>query len=244
MISMRRIRSLLGLLVLVSIAGVTPTMAQPGAERPSWGGSDRILYAIGGIEFFPASSSVPFDSFDLGRHSTVPNGFFNATPHIPSGVLLTYFELDYCDSNAVGDVTLQLAECSFLGNDCVSIEILDSGSGPSGCDFVSVDLTPHNYTTNNNSRLRHFKQWCSFLGESCTLLGPDWGGSDRILSDDGPGGCAQQLLSGSAVDAGADGRLPERGAGPPLPELGAEDKDEFIRAFRKRHSSQATKPSE
>lgn len=72
-------------------------------------------------------------------------------------MLLTYLELDYCDDSAPDDdVNLVLQECSFLGENCTIIGgiggILDSGNGPTGCAFVSVDLTPDNYTVNNSSR--------------------------------------------------------------------------------------------
>ena len=184
MISMRRVFSILVVVVLISIAGVTPTMAQVpggsrsgeplassirGAERPDWGGSDRILYAVGFSEFSPGDSSVTYSTSQRGRYSTVPYGFFHATPHILSGVLLTYLELDYCDSGAGDDVTLILLECSFLGDDCTQMATLDSGTSPTGCDFVSADLTPVNYTTNNNSR-RLVLSATTFSGTSANVI--------------------------------------------------------------------------
>ena len=150
MTSERRVSSILGLLVLISIAGVTPTIAQAGVERPSWGGSDRVLHAVGDTEFSPPDSANTYSSSgNLGRYGS---GNFKATPHIPSGVLLTYLELDYCDLDAAEDVLLTFADCSFLGEDCALIEQINSGDGSMGCAFVSVDLTPHNYIVNNSSR--------------------------------------------------------------------------------------------
>ena len=150
MISKRRVASTLELLVLISIA--TPIGAQAPIERPDWGGADRVLYAVGGSEFSPGDSSVTYQSTDVGRFGTSPGAYFKATPHIPSGVLLTYLELDYCDNSAADEVILSFADCSYTGEDCALIEFLVSGDGPSGCAFVSVDLTPHNYTMNNNLR--------------------------------------------------------------------------------------------
>ncbi len=152
MTSKRRVPSILGLLVVISTAGVTPTMAQAAAERPSWGGSDRVLHAIGDNEFSPHWSSDTYQGFDIGRYSTVTHGTFKATPHIPSGVLLTYLELDYCDNSVADDVTLTFADCNYVGQACAAIETLFSSSGATGCNFVSVDLTPHNYTVDNNLR--------------------------------------------------------------------------------------------
>ncbi len=66
-------------------------------------------------------------------------------------MLLTYLELDYCDSGA-GSIVLVFTECSFLGESCTLLGSVTSNSGPTGCAFVSFDLTPLNYTTDNNSR--------------------------------------------------------------------------------------------
>ena len=156
MVSKRRVPSILGWLVLISVAVVAPTLAQAAAERPSWGDSDRILYAIGGSEFTAGSSTVTYESADVVRYSTIQAGHFTATPHIPSGVLLTYLELDYCDNSAGDDVILSFADCNFTGDGCALIESLSSGTGGPGCAFVSVDLTPHNYTVDNNSKRLFF----------------------------------------------------------------------------------------
>jgi hypothetical protein len=124
-------------------------------QRPKWGGSSRILYAVAATEFSPASSDVTY--FDAGgqpgRYATVADGLFYATAHLPSGVLLTYVELDYCDNDSAPghDVVLGLTSCPFAGLVCTPIgTVLSSSDGATGCGHVLADLTPLGYVVDNN----------------------------------------------------------------------------------------------
>jgi hypothetical protein len=167
MISKRRLPSIVGLVVLLSIAGATRTMAQatsdsgsaePGRSslrRPDgadWGGSSRVLYSMGYSDFTPWNSSFGYGT-STGRYGAGLGNEFHATPHLPSGALLTYLELDYCDTTSQVDVLLFLQDCDYRGLDCHLLgPTLSSGNGSPGCDYVADDLTAVGYITNNNLR--------------------------------------------------------------------------------------------
>lgn len=160
MVSKHRAVSAVMPFFLGALALATPTLGQapndPASstsrlpERPDWGGADRVLRPIGYSEFEPTDSSTSYLTLN-GRYSTVPSGVFHATPDLPSGVLLTYLELDFCDNTGSGNVRLTLLECDFLMGDCHALSFIESNGAP-GCGFVTDDLTPDNYVINNNSR--------------------------------------------------------------------------------------------
>ena len=125
-------------------------------DRPDWGTQDRILSHVAFSEFSPASSATGYDGGAYnyyGRFSTAANGVFWAVPHVPSGALLTYLELDYCDQSDTGNVLLKVYDCDYRGGDCgTGLASVSSGTGQKGCTLVSQDLTSLNFTVDNNSR--------------------------------------------------------------------------------------------
>jgi hypothetical protein len=138
----------------------SPTAAVIGMPgRPNtFGTSDTTYLMLGSDEFSPTTSSTTYndDSNVLGhysrRFSTVPGGFtegwFTATPHLPGGALLTYIELDYCDTNASAATKLFLESCSWLG-ECASPYLAALTSTDGGCSVTSADLTSLGYTVDN-----------------------------------------------------------------------------------------------
>ena len=77
-------------------------------------------------------------------------GFFEAVARVPSGALLTYVELDYCDTAFSSDhVTLDLMDCISQTANCTLLKAINSGQGASGCGSVSADLTSLAYTMHN-----------------------------------------------------------------------------------------------
>lgn len=82
----------------------------------------------------------------IGRYPTA-GGFMEAAVHVPGGAMITRLEFDYCDSNATNHMTLVLAECDNLGNNCLAQSNFIQ-SGGNGCEFVSqsgLALTVDNY---------------------------------------------------------------------------------------------------
>jgi hypothetical protein len=147
-----RILSLAGtsLLALASaLSAQTPELAVPA--RPDFGTTDRVLVLVGAEEFHPRSSSQAW-ARATGIYSIGGIAAFDATLHLPSGALLTYLELDYCDTSGPEEVLVFIEDCSFLGGGCAGFAALSSNDGSAGCNYVSMDLTGYNYVVNNNLR--------------------------------------------------------------------------------------------
>jgi hypothetical protein len=166
---MMRIGAAISLLICVSAAVRAEDPAAP--DRPMWGTQDRILTHIGFSEFTSYHADVPYagSSTPMGRYSTAPGSPLMAVAHVPSGALLTYLELDYCDNSASANVALYLRDCSYLGTDCHLLTSLSSGNGLSGCHLVSTNLTNLGYTMDNNAR-QLVLEALTIAGDFTTLL--------------------------------------------------------------------------
>ena len=126
-----------------------PTPA--GSRSPDFGTSAVSYYRIGAPEF-EAEGSIGFLWYS-GNYveSTVPNLGFLATPHLPSGALLTSLELDSCDSSTADEhVVLSTWDCDRFGN-CGALwaPFASVSNVASPCGFVSVDVSSLNYTVDN-----------------------------------------------------------------------------------------------
>jgi len=62
-------------------------------------------------------------------------------PILPSGALVTFVELDYCDTNATSDVTLDAYSTDYLGLSPALLGTVASATS-AGCDSRTVDLSP------------------------------------------------------------------------------------------------------
>jgi hypothetical protein len=145
-------------LLAIGLAASAARADAAGQPTPRFGTKDRILTHILFSDFVPSDSGIPYVAEEtggrVGIHTTAPtvDAFFLAGVHVPSGVLLTYFELDYCDTSGAQDVVLDLVECSYDGEGCQALSSLHSSDGSNGCALVSADLTPLAYRTDNNTR--------------------------------------------------------------------------------------------
>jgi S-layer homology domain len=128
--------------------GSTAPLRRP--DPSAYGNSATTLVNIGFSDFLPMSSDMTWTIVN-GPSGSSP-GLFFSSPHLPTGVQLTYFELDYCDTSPTGDVFLTLVECSYDGTACEALSSLNSSTGASGCGYVAADLTPLNHTINNFSK--------------------------------------------------------------------------------------------
>jgi hypothetical protein len=125
-----------------------PPMAPSQPE--SFGPTDSYV-TLGEWEFTPALSAWTFG--DTGgnqplKYSTTGNAFFHASPHIPSGALLTYLEFDYCDDNATEDIAVQLVNTTYL-NVAINQLAAVSSSGAPGCTFGNFDISPFDFHVDN-----------------------------------------------------------------------------------------------
>jgi hypothetical protein len=129
----------------------------------TFGTSHDSYYQVPSSEFLPFDSSrayttAGFGVFSMGRYATGSAADFNAPIHLPSGALITYLELDYCDTAAnTNHVYGTLVVCDWTGQTCTNYPTsgtsdpgwLTSADGAQGCTNVHVDMTPFNITVDN-----------------------------------------------------------------------------------------------
>lgn len=152
------VRFSLGILLFWGLSGLTAAqeIRRSGAssvDRPDWGTKDRILSHVDFTQFLPSNSTESYATMASASHGIYnPDGIgtFVAVAHIPSGALLTYLELDYCDTSDTSNVLLIVDDCSYKGNDCQTLTQLISSDGTQGCSLVSTQV--FNYTMDNNAR--------------------------------------------------------------------------------------------
>ncbi len=136
---------------------------------PSFGTSTTVYQRIPGSDFVPANTSDAVKesctsgtagytdwspangSFTYLLHAAGlggPCNNFTTSPRLPGGSLLTYVELDSCESNPVGQhVSLDVYVCDRLGVcNPTPLASLSSASNVSQCDGVSAALS---YTVDN-----------------------------------------------------------------------------------------------
>jgi S-layer homology domain len=135
----------------------SPQKAVQGAPSvPDTGNSLWHNVRVGGSEFVPDGLSVA-DYFNTWNPPSNLNwlSYFSsgatfahayAWVHVPGGSLLTYVELDGCDSNATNHMTLTAYDCSYAGS-CSSTPLASVTSDGSGCNNWSTDIS--GYTMNN-----------------------------------------------------------------------------------------------
>jgi hypothetical protein len=108
----------IGVLIAIAMGLTTAGNAGQEAASPAFGTTNTTYYRMGTTNF-RAYSGVDDTYFDDGISlwPTSGTGWFNATPYLPTGALLSYLELDYCDTNTQ-DLHLRL---DFLSCDPVSV---------------------------------------------------------------------------------------------------------------------------
>jgi hypothetical protein len=117
--------------------------------QPKSYGTDQIsYYRISAAEFTLLDTSngglysdVAYSNdFPYQRYASGSEGLFVASPHLPSGALVTYFELDSCDEDPVSDIGATLFLTDILGTPTASQTIVSSGNAIP-CGYVSADVS-------------------------------------------------------------------------------------------------------
>ncbi len=129
---------------------LTTVAAGLGAQpNPDFGTAQASYVTIGAMDFNQLYST---DGFFRGflLHATSGSGVFDAVAHLPSGALLTYFELDYCDSNSGSNhVNVSLQDCPTIGDCPGGVGLSTLISTANGCSSISADISGLNYTVDN-----------------------------------------------------------------------------------------------
>jgi S-layer family protein len=147
-----------------SQSGAPGSPVTPQPKAPQTFGTGVTTYVQ-----VPVSSFLPFDSgraytttgfgvFNMGRYATANPSDFNAPVQLPSGALITYLELDYCDTAGNSNhVYGTFVNCDWTGQTCTNYPTtgtsdagwLTSADGATGCSNVHIDMTPFNLTVDN-----------------------------------------------------------------------------------------------
>jgi hypothetical protein len=138
-----------------TFAAVTLLLSGQLKAQPTntYGTSTTSYYTISEAGFVPVDSSVLYSS-DVGgattRHkwSTTTNGGFSASPSLPSGALITGYELDYCDTNPTSHVISRIAGCDYHGQGC-SLLAAPLVSAPTGCASGFEDVSSAGWVVDN-----------------------------------------------------------------------------------------------
>jgi hypothetical protein len=140
-----------GLATLGALLAARFACAQP--EAPNWGTTALTYEQVPGIAFTPYVSGLPYTtttiiSGQVLRVGSHPANYFGAPLTVPSGALLKYLELNFCDDTGVtGYVQASVVESDKLGNVIASAPFLQSSG--TGCGSVNEDLTSLNMVGDN-----------------------------------------------------------------------------------------------
>jgi hypothetical protein len=137
------------LLIGHSLNGQVLGKSAHASSRNTYGVDQISYYRIAASEFTlleTAGGLVYSDGLEgpaqqAQRYSVGAGLTFIASPHLPSGALLTYFELDSCDEDPVSDVNANLYLCDDLGNCGDPIQRLSSADNAIACGYTSADVS-------------------------------------------------------------------------------------------------------
>ena len=141
-----------------AVAGVpvTPKSEPPTRNAPdTYGTTVTVYYRIAAAEFTPLSTSSdqygdywynqPSNIFR--RYSTVGGSYLVASPHLPAGATITYFELDACNTSSVSAVTATLYDCDFQGDCSSTAPAVVTVEASTGC--LDPSVTGLSFNVNN-----------------------------------------------------------------------------------------------
>jgi len=134
-----------------------PRVAAAPAAPTTFGTTQTSYRVVIASQLSPFTSAVTYDDLGNGsnrhsRYATGSPGAFIGDLDLPSGALLTSFELDSCDSNTTDShVVGILGVCDTLGLNCAAIgaQIQTVSDTVEPCKAIVQDLTGLNYTVNN-----------------------------------------------------------------------------------------------
>jgi hypothetical protein len=134
-------------IALLLVGGSLLAQSSGKLAKPKTYGTDQIsYYRMAASEFTPIGTDIVYsDSSDgafgvFQRFSVGELSGFMASPHLPSGALVTYFELDSCDQDPTLDVEAYLYACDDLGS-CGTPTQLKSSDNAIPCGYTSADVS-------------------------------------------------------------------------------------------------------
>jgi hypothetical protein len=136
-------------LLCSSLKGQEPSRPAAVSRTKTYGTDQLNYYRIAASEFTllgtssgDAYSDVAYsETIPFQRYSSVAGGRFVASAHLPSGAIVTYFELDSCDEDPANDVYAVLFSTDILGNPISTTTGLSSNDNAIPCGYASADVS-------------------------------------------------------------------------------------------------------
>lgn len=164
----------------VVLADRAPTQAQTVASRatevtppgrpPQAYGAGVTIYAFAVAAMPPLHSDTTYSvDLNFNRFRTGGSQDFGAPVIIPTGGLVTFLELDACDTNAAGLAFADLYRCPIGGVGCLGMAFVSSGQAPTpGCSqFVSTNIS--NPVIDNDNFHYQIQVGLNAIGPTTTL---------------------------------------------------------------------------
>jgi hypothetical protein len=131
----------------------TPAAAKQEKSAPDYGTSGLSFVQVGAAAFTPLNSGVDYTTTGDGYHDQILRKttgsfvYFGAPVQIPSGAIVKYLELDYCDeSGGTGYVQGALVDSDYHGAELNYVFLASDGDG---CTYASKDTTSSNIVVDN-----------------------------------------------------------------------------------------------
>ena len=158
---------------LAMMAQGLPTAPAPALKAPStFGTSNTVYVSVGDWKFTPATSSWTYGDTAGNqpmRYGTVSGMWLLAAPELPSGALLQYIELDYCNTNATQPLTLNMYQTTF--NNVVEYTLANViAPANSGCSSQSFDMSIYGITVDNYQKRYPLYAFFGTNADSTTAL--------------------------------------------------------------------------
>ena len=141
------------------VAGLVPLTSTAQEVPKTYGTTHTSYQRIGVTEFLPLDSSMTYSDllFQENTYSRYPTngnafGAFAATPHLPSGALVTDVEFDWCDHSADSNILLLVVSTNYTGQ-ITQFPATTASTGSSGCSYTVATLAPPFQVDNNENQL-------------------------------------------------------------------------------------------
>lgn len=119
-------------------------VATAGLSETKTFGTATSYVSVGAGDLQP---SYPAQTFTRGIQITADSGDFWAYPHLPSGALVTSYDLDYCDPDGGLSPYQVWILLDRSGNE-LTIVVLDRQSLSPGCHTITIDMTSSHVVIN------------------------------------------------------------------------------------------------
>ena len=163
---MKTLSACLSVLLLSSIAegqavstnplgGPAPRLVAPGRNRPQdFGVGNQQSYTLAANTMTPlvSDTSYGYTAIGFARFRTGGSVWFQGPVTIPTGALVTGFEIDGCDTSASATVDAFFFRCPNGGDSCELLADVSSGSTQTpGCSFFFSSVANHTIDQLSNS---------------------------------------------------------------------------------------------